>query len=417
MNKLLTGFFAPMIGMLFILLLHFNTRVDTMLNQWNDQDKNAMHHIDQQALREAVDYHKVEPAFARRPLSTFLFEKTASMTHLPIGTSFILVNFLLLVCCGIAIYLYSLQVSFTVAEAVCSQLIFYSGFTILCAFFNTNYTYDEPLTYLCFIVSLIAFFRNKTFLFFLFFLLSCLCRESSYLFVPVFLYLSFYKKDNPARYKHTILFAAAFMGVIVLHAYFLQWVYPSFFTSQSQQELTSRMDLVDFNFQDKRFGRETIVSFFIVNAIPLYLLLQSWNHIKKNKVEKKHLSSFLFLLSCNTVIVLYSTIARESRLFALPLLLIYPLLGRYFLLEIKKIRTSKLTKCSVAQWCLIAVNLSILYLAHGYIFTVYETTIHPKQFNYNGEYLFAIVLVIVGLNTMSLLTEQQPTNVDQDIYR
>ena len=76
-----------------------------------------------------------------------------------------------------------------------------------------------------------------------------------------------------------------------------------------------------------------------------------------------------------------------------------------------------MTKCSVAQWCLSAVNLGILYLAHGYIFNVYETTIHPKQFNYNCEYLFAIVLVIVGLNTMSLLTEQRPTSVDQDIYR
>jgi len=417
MNKLLIGLLSPFIAMSFILLLHFNSHVDTMLNQWNDQDKNAMHHIDQQALREAVDYHKEEPAFARRPLSTFLFEKTSSITHLPIGTSFILVNFMLFVFCGFAIYLYSLQLSFTVAEAVCSQLIFYSGFTILCAFFNTNYTYDEPLTYLCFIVSLIAFFRNKTFLFFLFFLLSCLCRESSYVFVPVLLYLTFHKKDRSVRYKHTILFAAGFVGVIVLHAFFLKCTYPSFFTSQSHQEFTSRMDLFDFNFQDSKFGRETIFSFFIVNAIPLYLLLQSWNHIKKNKIEKKLLYSFLFILICNTLIVLFSTIARESRLFALPLLLIYPLLGRYFLLEIKKIKTSKLTKYSVVQWCLIAVNFGILYVAHGYIFNVYETSIHPKQFNYNCEYLFAIVLVIVGLNTMSLLTEQHPTNVDLGIYR
>ncbi len=417
MNKFLTGLLVPIIGICFLLLFHFNTRVDTMLNQWNDQDKSAMQRIDQQALREAVDYHKEEPAFARRPLSTFLFEKTSSTTHLQMGTSFILVNFCLFFLCGIALYYFSLQLSLTTAEAVFSQMIFYSGFTVLCAFFNTNYTYDEPLTYLCFILSLIAFFKNKTILFFLFFLLSCLCRESGYLFLPIFLFLTFQKNDVTERYKITILHTIGFVFVMILHAVFLKMVYPSFFTIQSHQELSSRMDLFEFNFQDIKYGRETIFSFFLVNAIPLYLLLQFWSDIKKVTLEKKLASGFLFLLFCNTLIVIFSTIARESRLFALPLLLIYPLLGKYLLLEMKRFRTGKLAKLDFPILAMIILNIAVLFLAHWYFFKVYETTIHPKQFNYNCEYLFTIVLLIVVLNIKSLMTEPHSSSVAPDIYR
>ncbi len=407
MFKFLTGLIIPVFGILFILYFHFNVHVDTMLNQWNEQDKSAMYNTDQQALKEAVEYHTQEPAFARRPLSTFLFKHASTYLHIEVGTSFIIVSFFLLFLCGFTLYFLCLQLSLTIAEAICSQFLFYSGFTILFAFFNTNYTYDEPLTYLCLFLSLLTFFKKQWVLFFLCYLLSCLCRESSYLLAPVFVFLFARQTSQTESIKEMLLFITGIAGILLIHAAFLWMVYPAFFSPQSQQEMSSRMNLFDFNFQDIKYARETIFSFFLVSGFPLYLLVQYRQDIKKDAALCDVFKGFLFLFIVNILIVVFSTIARESRLFALPLLLLYPLLGRYFLKEIKGFCRFTDFTLKIPQLMVILLHMGILWLAYWYFFTVYETTIHPKQFNYNCEYLFAMVLVMVLFNVKFLLTKKR----------
>ncbi|GBL35504.1 hypothetical protein EMGBS15_10990 [Filimonas sp.] len=196
-------------------------------------------------------------------------------------------------------------------------------------------------------------------------------------------------------------------GILLIHAVFLWLAYPSFFSPQSQQEMSSRLHLFDFNFQDVKYSRETLFSFFLVGGFPVYLLMQYGKEIKKNIHEYELLKAFLFLLTVNSIIVIFSTIARESRLFALPLLVIYPLLGRYFLMEIKGFFHLTKINFKLPNLVLMLLHVGLLWLAHEYFFRVYETTIHPKQYNYNGEYLFAMVSVMALLNIKFLLTEKE----------
>ena len=413
MKQFLVRLFIPIIAVIGISFLHFTPYADTMLNCWNPEQREVMQQIDEHALEEAIDYHKQEPAFARRPLTTFLIEQTSNVFKIERGTSFILINLSLFFLCGIVLFYACVSTGSSITEALFSQFIFYAGFSILFAFFNTNYTYDEPLTYLFFLLSLIFFRRMNFILFSVFFLMAAISRESVYLFIPAFIY-SIIKTGFSGR--RLLGFSAALLLIIILHAIVLKFVYPPFYTGQGIVELHSRFTLLQFNFQDSQYTIETISSFFLIMLFPLFLLFRHRVYIHQQNELNQTVRAFFLIFILNTFIVLTSAYARESRLFALPLLWIFPLLGQLLARDWELVKSIKSLNFRTLKWPVLLIQLLILMLAYYYCYFMYRTTIQLPETTFNRGYLFLIILLCIILSWLPQ-KKGEIISADPDIYK
>jgi hypothetical protein len=160
---------------------------------------------------------------------------------------------------------------------------------------------------------------------------------------------------------------------------------------------------------------ETFFSFVLVMALPIALLIRHYQRIGLSSTEKPIVFSFVSLVFINTIIVLFSTIARESRLFAPPLLLMYPLLGMYLYEEFCELKVLRFEPMNAFRFLSILAHGFILMAAYLVFYHDYETTIQPTSLNLNREYLLVLTCCIVTLNCIDTLKKN--INAARDIYK
>ena len=133
--------------------LHMSKHSDSMLNERNHVISNAF-------LTSQIQYHKELPPFARRPLTSWLIESTATTFGMRLGVAFIWVIYrdstgnvtgsVLTPTKGSSYWL-----------AIGNMVIYFLGFSILFAFFTPLFTYDEPLQYTMIFASLLSMYQRK----------------------------------------------------------------------------------------------------------------------------------------------------------------------------------------------------------------------------------------------------------------
>ncbi|WP_299705391.1 hypothetical protein [uncultured Pontibacter sp.] len=325
---------------LFSLYIHVMPSSNSMINLKTSNLSEEKPFISNDYLTVAITYHKEHPAFAKRPLTTYLVEKLSNYSSLNLGTSFTVINFFFLFLCGMVIYYCSILIGNNKIEAQWSIALFYLNFSVLFAFFPPIYSYDEPLYYFLIFLSLISLLHGRWILYVLFFSLGLITRESGLILLPSFAILSL-SYQKPASFYLKRLF---FLSVpIIIYAAFLY-----IFISKNNIEEASKQDFLDRfshffgNFRDLKFTVESIASFILAIGLQSYLLYCYASRKLLSTTEKRYITAFILALIINTLVVILTTQARETRLFALPLVFLSPLLGKYLIREYKFIRNKLL---------------------------------------------------------------------------
>src|SRR5690606_25541898 len=219
-----------------------------------------------------------------------------------------------------------------------NMVIYFLGFSILFAFFTPLFSYDEPLQYTMIFASLLAMYHRKWLLYTIFFTLALIARESTVFLMPA-LVLFFLDPSKKSIFPVTTEFTKK-LGVIllpvVLYAVFLfLFIWKMNLWTGTSEEMTDRISCFASNFKDQKSTMESLSSIFLVLGLPLYFIMVTVGRSEIDPAGKKYLNAFWLTFAINTPIVLLTTFARESRLFALPLFFLWPIFIQIFKRELR----------------------------------------------------------------------------------
>jgi hypothetical protein len=350
--------------------------------------------ISNEYLTIAVTYHKEHPAFAKRPLTTLLTESISRATNLNIGESFTLLNFSLLFLCGILLFYFATLLGSTSIQASLSVILFFLSFSILFAFFPPIYSYDEPLQYLFVFLSILPVLRSNWAYYILFFSLSLITRESSVILLPGIAILALVPLNQSTVLSKKLLLLLLPIFIYIFYLYY--FISANDITTASKQDFSERLMHFEGNFRNLKFTAESVVSFILAIGFHTYILYCYTRRNLLSAIEKSFVAAFILVLAINTLVVILTTQARETRLFALPLVFLFPFLGKFILKEYQYLRT-KIARATTGEIfkCLPFLLISILLIV-GVTNRVYFQTIGSLSENLFNEYLAAVLIVLVS---------------------
>lgn len=386
---------------MFSFFIHVSNFTNTMINYADEHhQKNDTHLVTDGFLPWAVDYHKTLPEFKKRPFTTFLIEKSASVLNLRISVAFVWVNFTFIFCCGFLIYLLAKLFQLSNTESVWSVVLFYCSFSILLAYFIPIATYDESIQYLFILISLIALKRKFKIIFILFLTLAIIARENTLILLPgIFLFLANIEFRRVMNEKSKFILVVLELGIpLFLYVLYLIWFFEKNpqMVDASQKVLSTKFMHYKKNFRDIENISRTLLSFFSVFLLPIFILVYYRIKHSFNECERSWLNAFWLTFLINTIIVLLSVYAEESRVFTLPLLFIFPFLGKFFT---KLIRFSpeffNYLFCS-KRIVLLFISTSLTWFIFKFIYQFTNLNMNDNLYReYNTISIFLISLVLL----------------------
>ena len=289
-----------------------------------------------EGLAQAVELHNTFPAFARRPLTTQAIYVVMHILGCSATIGFIIVNFVFLFLNGILLYFLSFYKNKNEKQSLFNMLIYYTSFSVLFSFFAPIYTYDEPIQYFCLLCAMLFLEKSSSFLMslfaFIFLFLSLVTRETSILLFPA---LYFFSLDKNAQADFDFFDIKTYLKVINIPkslifslAFALYLLFNHYFFGGLPIE-TDRDAAWHLNVSSTAHIIESVCSGLLVLALPLAVLLKStWR--KQNKINQNIFFFIGITLIVNTLFTYGFSFARESRIFALPLLLLFPIASDVF---------------------------------------------------------------------------------------
>lgn len=373
-------------------IMPFNTSMINFSNEtYNPEGKT----ISQPYLQAVVDFHKEEPSFAARPLLTKSIDFMSETFSIKPGTSFIVINMFLFLFVGFMISVIGKSMELTKKEVNFSLLLYFSSFTVLFAFFPPIYTYEDFLQYAFLFVFYYAIIKKRWLLMFTSFTLALITRESSILLLPgIGLVLM---KNRLFSIKFWPFFITMTISVVLFVVFYFSYIKQLNISSAAKNQFLNRFEPLYLNFQSFQFAIETITCFLLVFLVPLILIKKvGIDHLSEN--QQKLIRIFFITLLINTLITVCSTKAREARIYALPLVFIWPFLG-VFLTKLK-VPFKKLNRVEIVVIGLLVI-LSILYALATYLPT--EGGNSQNLFN---EYFFVLLLSIIFIQFFTVKKNQ-----------
>lgn len=291
-------------------VLALNLSVPSLLNfyHWADNFRRWRTYMEY-----IVRLHQTAGPFPRRPVTTFLIELLSRLTGLDFWWSFVITQGLLLTLCG---YLLARLAGRLASERFTGPTLtaFFLSFTVLFSFVTPNDSYDEFSQYLFLLLALHALIDRTHWLLGICLFVGMLARETTAFLVPSLLFL-----DARMKGGHKAMRLVAFFVPIALYALYL-----SRFPSEGDPRRWEHF--WQDNFPNPGRGMETLVSLALALGLPGILLLSA---ARATGEEKNWRRAFWIAFLINTPAVLFFAEARESRLFALPLLFLWPWAGRW----------------------------------------------------------------------------------------
>jgi hypothetical protein len=264
--------------------------------------------------------------FRRRPFVLELQKYLLEKHDVPAQFSFNLLNYSFLFLVFLLLPLLAYKLGGHRDDGSYSQILFFLSLPILFAFFGSMCTYDDILQYLLIILFLISLWSENYFISFLFFLLSCICRETS--FIYFFLIIAFFINKHGFT-KRGVLIIGKWSSAIILYYLYLKIYLPANIISEAQDFLLEVRFLAwKNNFLDFKSFRESLTILFIMTGIYAYLLFLKGN-TRSKEVRYWCLFSITFII-INVAIVSFSALIREARLLFLPLVFVIPFVQNEF---------------------------------------------------------------------------------------
>ena len=382
-------YFISFLFVLLIYAIHMLPVSDSMLNENNTK----LSHV---FLASQIRYHQEFAPFARRPLTSLLIEGSSGIFGVTLGESFVLVNLLLLFVSGILIYIISLKLNATKGQAIFNQVAYFLTFSIIFAFFPPVFSYDEPLQYCLILLSILALIREKWLYYVPLFLLAIIARESTLFLLPglAIIFSGFsLKSKNMWNFgiKRKLLLLFAPMPLYVIYLGIFLWA--TGIWKETSEVAAKRLSCYFQNFGTYASSLESIVSFFLVLGPGLYFLYMSHKSKIFSALEKKYVQAFLLAVVINTPIVMVATLAREARLFALPLIFLWPLAGQLFGKELRPLIRPNLYLDCFRDWRYSMLLLLLSLISYAIAFRLYVPSF-PSKDNFFNEYLFVMLLIM-----------------------
>jgi hypothetical protein len=296
--------------------LHFAPIWVTMLNRgpvtWDGQP------LAQDLIAHIIEEHRAgsDMSFRRRPLTTWCVDALTTLGLSP-KIAFVSLGFGLFLVCGLLVRRIARLLSSTDQQADIAQAAFHLSPTVLCAWFEPMYTYDEPLQYVAFLIAFAAAWQGRVALASIAMAVSLIAHETSLFLLPAFLAIP--RLSRNARW--ILMLAPA-----LLFALFLIIFLPTArLVEHSANDAVARLGTAAFNFSSWAMAGETLGYALIVLLVPVVLLWRSAASASED--QRRLLRAFWIALIVNSLAVLVAAKAREARVFALPLLIAWPLLG------------------------------------------------------------------------------------------
>ncbi|MBT5262928.1 MAG: hypothetical protein HOL80_03470 [Candidatus Magasanikbacteria bacterium] len=305
----------------------------SMLNGFGGEVYKLNGVLSDEFIKATLDYHNILPAFARRPIMSFFLEFFHITFGLRYSIAFILLGFATLFCSGMLVAFLGRMFGLTKKAAQVSVVFFYSGMTIFFAFFGPMYSYDDPFQYVFLLLSLCFLYTRRYVLFVVVFFFALVARETSIILLPTMVFFCF-SKD-----KHMWSFSCIWFKVVLCAIPVLMYGLFLFLFLQHTNMLAPTQEYMggerfvhwQFNFQSMQFGVETVFSIILPLLIPTMVLWYYTKHHTVTLFEKRLTYAYIVSIIINTIIVVVTARAREARLFALPLIFLWPILGKYAL--------------------------------------------------------------------------------------
>lgn len=404
-KKIRTIIIASVINMLMVagvFLIHYT--FPSIINNLKQNPALPWHHIDNQYLSEWWGFHYGHPVFSGRPVTTFVTGLISNIFHIGLGTSFVAVSFGCLFLCGVLIFF--LARLFVVSDdrdmvnrvSTVSSILFFTSFSIFFSFFRPINSFDEPLQYVAILLTLF-FLQKKQYVGATFSLtVAILVRETTVLLFPSLLLLIYNSSSLRAIWsrvvqnkKESISVAALFILPIIVYSILIPIILSSRRTLDAAGEYLAhdRFAQWRYNFFNGQYAVESIISAIAVLLIPCLIVGIYRKLGRASKEEMTNLNAGLVALVINTPMVFVFALAQEARLFALPLLLWWPMLGKMAMAVMKEV--VQLWK----KWVLFYTGFFIAWILLDYFiaFHLYQPTFSGGSgWLYQG-YVFLVLAV------------------------
>lgn len=385
--------------------IHMSSNVDSMLNEKNEVLSNGF-------LISQITYHKEFAPFARRPLTTFLIEQVSNGLGITLGKAFVWVNFCSLFLAGILLFRLSREMDSGYIKGIINIIFFFLSFSVLFAFFPPIFSYDEPLQYCLIFAGLTCFLKRKWTGYVLWFTAAMIARENTAFLIPGLLAFV-----SGLRLKDQRTYSVGRMvdNILIVLPIFLYAVYLLFFIEwkdlwiPTQIEFQDRLFSIDENFRDAQHTIETLISIVVTLGVFIYFIYGPFDHNAKMK-EKKFEQAFFLSCSVNIIIVLVAALAREARLFSLPLIFLWPIMAQYCSKEISLLLSYKAYLRCFSKIGYMALFSLLTFLNYMVSFKVYQPSSNPAD-NYFNEYLFISLLLMYLHYLLRHNTDHNPLEI------
>ncbi len=306
--------------------------------------------------KDHITFHE----FARRPLTTSAQRILHDALHLPYQAAFTLIAVCALAGCCYFLALISDAWNNDSGSGRIAIIAFLSSFTTLFAFLRPMHSYDEPLQFMLLLISIYCLDRNSNFVSILAFVTACITRETSFLLWPYFLWAA--KKWKVAWWLAPPAF---YVGWLLMAA-------PASLAEAITFTKSTRLLGWTENFAGLSRSIASVTNLILVVGLPLLLL---WRHYYRfSQKDRLTIRIAVIVIAINSVMVFAFGLAREPRLFALPMILLWPLLPAPILQAYDDLRRSMPSKVFIGAVLSAAFAFAVYEPAGvrmGYLFQAY----------------------------------------------
>lgn len=281
-------------------------------------------------VEEVINAHRSgdDFSFRRRPLTTWCVDAISQAGFTP-KIAFIAWSLMMFFISGVLVHRLALEFGSTVKQANSAQALFHLSPTVLFAWFDPMYTYDEPIQYAALLSGLLAMLLGRTLLSIIALTVALIAHETSLFLLPLFAIML---RHAPGRML-LMMATPAMLFVVFLFTYL-----PSQGLIQPSVEDThNRLGTWAFNFSSPAMAAETVGYALMTLLLPVYLLTRYQKHAVGDTSIRLVMPGFWITLVLNTAVVLIAAKAREARVLALPLIIAWPWMGNAFAAELERL--------------------------------------------------------------------------------
>ena len=309
-----------------ICVFFINYIIPSDLNNWSPQLNFSPTAILNSSLLEADTQSRlIEAEFGRRPLMVNLLKYGNEWTDISQTLLFCIYQAIgyLLVCYLLQKIAWHIDPASSWGATILPYALLFPSIFLFVAH---AHTYDDLFQYAAILAFLYYGLKRMPFPAVVLLCIACIIRETSVLFLPVYVAL-FWSKTTLRNYALLLLAIAAL--VIACTTVYI-YAGPELIAESYAINTGGRWMNWQVNFADYAAASEVIWLTLFILGPSAFIVIRNWPALHAQKFSSVLIYCYLYLIASNTVLVYLTAYAREARLLLLPNLVVFSLLAPYW---------------------------------------------------------------------------------------